>query len=82
LTSSTVESGSRPTTVIDQIRTIEILLDRASIECFVNRGEVSSTRFVLPRQNGLSVKADDGPVTLKSLVVYPLKSAWPKNASK
>ena len=52
------------------------LVDRASIEAFVNRGEISSTRFVLPHENGLSAKAEGGPVTLQSLTVYPLKSAW------
>ncbi len=51
-------------------------MDRSSIEAFVNRGEVSTTRFVLPNENGLSVKAEGGPVTIQSLTVYPLNSAW------
>jgi len=58
------------------VHTVEILVDRTSIEAFVNHGEVSSTRFVLPKENGLSVKAEDGSVTLKSLTIYPLNSAW------
>ena len=76
LTSKTVESGNSPASVFDQIRTVEILLDRASIETFVNQGEISSTRFVLPNENGLSVKAEGGAVTIQSLTVYPLNSAW------
>jgi fructan beta-fructosidase len=74
-TSKTIESGpiSAPT---DQIKTVEILVDRASIEAFVNRGEISSTRFVLPTENGLSVKAEGGSITIRSLTVYPLNSAW------
>jgi sucrose-6-phosphate hydrolase SacC (GH32 family) len=76
LTSRTVESGHRPASVIDQIKTVEILVDRASIEVFVNGGEISSTRFFLPKENGLSVKAEGGPVTIQSLTIYPLKSAW------
>lgn len=76
LTSKTVESGTKPATVSERVNAVEILVDRASIETFVNRGEVSSTRFVLPHQNGLSVKAEGGDVAIRSLVVYPLKSAW------
>ena len=76
LTSKTFESGSRPAAVADRIKTIEILVDRTSIETFVNRGEISCTRFVLPKENGLSVKAGGGPATIQSLAVYPLNSAW------
>jgi levanase/fructan beta-fructosidase len=76
LTSNTVESGTRPTAASGQIKSVEILVDRASIETFVNRGEISSTRFVLPSENGLSVKAEGGSVTIQSLTVYLLKSAW------
>ena len=76
LTAQTVESGSRPASVIDRVKTVEILVDRASIETFANRGEISSTRFVLPNENGLSVKAEGGSVTIQSLTVYPLNSAW------
>ena len=76
LTSKTLESGNPPASVIDRVETLELLVDRASIEAFVNQGEVSSTRFILPHGNGLSVKSEAGAVTIKSLTVYPLKSAW------
>ena len=76
LTSKTIESGSSRATVLDRIKTIEILVDRTSIEAFVNQGEISSTRFVLPKDKGVSVKAEGGPVTLQSLAVHRLKSAW------
>jgi sucrose-6-phosphate hydrolase SacC (GH32 family) len=76
LTSKTVESGTSPASVFDQIKTVEILVDRTSIEIFVNQGEISSTRFVLPHENGLSVKAEGGSVTIQSLTVYQLNSAW------
>lgn len=76
LTSKTVTSGTSPAAVIDQVKTVELLVDRTSIETFVNQGEISATRFVLPNKNGLSVKAEGGPVTLQSLVVYPLNSSW------
>jgi sucrose-6-phosphate hydrolase SacC (GH32 family) len=77
LTSKTVESGTSPASVVDQIKTVEILVDRASIEVFVNHGEISSTRFVLPHENGLAIKVEGGPVTIQSLTVCPLTPAWP-----
>jgi len=80
LTAKTVESGTRPASVSDQIKTVEILVDRTSIEVFVNHGEISATRFVLPHENGLSMKAEGGSVNIQSLTVCPLKPAW-TNAS-
>ena len=76
LTAKTIESGAPAADVADQIKTVEILVDRTSIEAFVNRGEISSTRFVLPKENGLSLKAEGGPVAIQSLTVYKLSSAW------
>ena len=82
LTAKTFESGHKPATVQDQIKKVEILVDRTSIEAFVNDGEVSSTRFVLPKASGLSVKAEGGSVTIQSLTVHALNSAWPSQTPK
>jgi sucrose-6-phosphate hydrolase SacC (GH32 family) len=76
LTSKTIESGTSPASVSDQIKRVEILVDRTSIEVFVNHGEISSTRFVLPHENGLATKAEGGSVTIQSLTVCPLTPAW------
>ena len=76
LTSKTIESGTPPTPVAEQIKTVEILVDRTSIEAFVNQGEISSTRLVLPKENGLSVKAEGGSAIIQLLIVYPLNSIW------
>ncbi len=76
LTSKTIESGHNPALVRDQIRRVEILVDRTSLETFVNEGEISSTRYVLPKASGLSVRAEGGSVTIQSLTVHPLNSAW------
>lgn len=46
------------------------------LEAFVNHGEISSTRLILPNENSLSVQAEGGSVTMQSLTVYPLNSAW------
>jgi len=45
---------------------------------FVNDGEVSSTRYVIMGQNGLSLKAEGGEVMFRSLAIHPLNSAWPQ----
>jgi fructan beta-fructosidase len=76
LTAKSIESGTSPASVFDQIKSVQILVDRASIETFVNQGEISSTRFVLPTENGLAIKAEGGSVTIQSLTVYLLASAW------
>jgi len=84
LTSDTVESGSARepgfarATLQEPVRTIQILVDRTSIEAFVNHGEVSMSRCFLPRESGLSMRAEAGPVAIHSITVHPLNSAWPK----
>jgi sucrose-6-phosphate hydrolase SacC (GH32 family) len=78
LTSKSVESGGATARSQGTVRHVEILLDRGSVETFVNHGEISSTRFAIPEGQGLKVKADGGPVTIERLSVFALKSAWPK----
>ena len=80
LTSKTVENGSGPATVQGHVDSVEILVDRGSIETFGNHGEISSTRYALPAENGISVKADGGSVAIQSLTVYTLNSAWKDGA--
>jgi len=81
LTSKSLESGGAPAMASRNINSFEMLVDVASIESFVNDGEVSSTRFVLPRENKLSLRAEGGPISLKSLTIYPLESAWSTSKS-
>jgi sucrose-6-phosphate hydrolase SacC (GH32 family) len=78
VTQKTLESGAARGALPHAPRTIEILVDRTSIEAFVNQGEVSTSRCFLPSQNGLSVRADGGAITIRSLTVYPLHSALQK----
>ena len=78
LTNDTISSGSAHATIENPVKTVQILVDRISIETFINHGELSSTRSILPMRSGLSVHSDGGPVELRSLKVYPLKSAWTK----
>jgi len=76
LTRKTLESGNPPASVAGRIQVLEILVDRTSIEAFANDGEISSTRFFLPTESGISLSAENGNVTIKSMTVYPLKTAW------
>lgn len=76
LTSRTVESGTGPHATQGSVKTVEILLDRASVETFVNQGEISSTRYFLPHQDGLSLKAENGVVIIHTMTVTELQSAW------
>ena len=69
-------SGTAKGTVHGKAHHIEILIDRASIEAFLNGGELSSTRFFLPKPTGLTVTAESGPVTVTSLKIFPVKSVW------
>ncbi len=80
-TSKTIEAGSRHATLSGALKRLEILVDRASIETFVNEGEVSCTQFVLPKENGVSLKAEGGSVAVHSLVLWRMKSAWQDGVS-
>lgn len=81
LTDRSVESGNAPATLANDIKTVDILVDRGSIETFANDGELSSTRFILPRENGLSIRAENGAVGIQSLTVHILNSAWPSDVN-
>jgi fructan beta-fructosidase len=76
LTSDTIQSGPAHASTPTPISTVQILVDRISIETFLNHGEVSSTRSILPMRSGLSMRAEGGKVEVRSLNIYPLKSAW------
>ncbi|MDB6077585.1 MAG: sacC [Akkermansiaceae bacterium] len=76
VTSTSLDGGSGAASVQGQIGSVDLLLDRASVESFANGGEVSCTRYFLPGQDGLSVKASGGNVTVQSLSIHPLKSIW------
>lgn len=76
LDSKNIDAGTGPHPVQDKVETVEILVDRASVESFVNHGELSCTRNFQPRGDELSIKAEGGDITIRSLSVHPLKSIW------
>ena len=81
LTSTTIQSATTPKAVAEQVKYVEFLVDRGSVETFVNHGEVSGSRFFVPTQNGLSVRAEGGTAVIDSLRVFSLDSIWPGNAT-
>lgn len=76
-TSTTMNSGTGSNAVQGQVTQVEMLVDRASVESFVNDGEISCTRYFQPGQAALTANAAGGAVTIHSMTVHPLKSMWP-----
>ena len=63
---------------IDGVITLRILVDRTSIETFVNRGRVALPCCFLPKKlnTGLNLYAKGGDLMIRSLRVTKLKSCW------
>ena len=76
LTSNMLECGGTRAPVRGTTENIEILLDRTSVEVFVNRGELSLSRCMLPETSGLSIRAEGNEASIRSMVVHRLRSAW------
>jgi sucrose-6-phosphate hydrolase SacC (GH32 family) len=75
LTNKTVASATPAHQLIGELKNVEILVDRTSIEVFANDGEISLSRCYLPTESGLSVRSDGAP-TFQSLKIYELNSIW------
>jgi sucrose-6-phosphate hydrolase SacC (GH32 family) len=73
---TTANGGSGPVTLQSVVQTIEILMDRASVESFANDGEYSCTRCFTPTSNGITATAQGGTVTILSMEVHPVRSMW------
>ena len=63
---------------IDNRITLQILVDRTSIEVFGNDGRVSMYSCFLPNleNTNLGIYASGGEAEIISLAVYELQSAW------
>jgi sucrose-6-phosphate hydrolase SacC (GH32 family) len=57
---------------------LQILVDRASIEVFVNEGEVAMSSCFVPRveNKALELYSVGGGIRVRSMRVYEVKSAW------
>ena len=67
---------TKPATFTKALAEFEVLVDRTSIEVFVNDGEASMSKCFLPTDSGLSLRATSGRVVFSRLSVVQLKSAW------
>lgn len=72
----TLSSGGAKGNTLTDAHHVELLIDRGSVETFVNGGELSSTRFILPKSDGVSVTAKGGSALVPNLKVFPVKSVW------
>lgn len=71
--------GGRPNaqlTLPNDVSKVEILIDRASLEVFINGGQVSCTRILLPTSNDFSVTVEGATATVHSIRLTPLSSLW------
>ncbi|MEK6237652.1 MAG: GH32 C-terminal domain-containing protein, partial [Planctomycetales bacterium] len=58
--------------------TLRVLVDRASLELFVNDGQAAASFVVVPKPSDRRISIDgDDELKIVSLVVHELKSAWP-----
>ncbi len=57
---------------------LRILVDRTSVEVFVNHGEISGANCILPKETGSppSLYVNGGDAIIKSLKVRELRSVW------
>ncbi|MGO9204384.1 MAG: LamG-like jellyroll fold domain-containing protein [Limisphaerales bacterium] len=76
VTGRSVACNSKPAPVANGVRTVEILVDRTSIETFANDGEASLSACFLPSDDRLGVECTQGPATIRALRVFELESIW------
>mgnify|MGYP001056582960 CR=1 FL=1 len=76
LSHAAIACKSSPQPVQGALKSVEVLIDRTSIEAFANDGEASTSACFLPGDDDLKLTALSGDVVLRSLTVYRLKSAW------
>ena len=73
-------SSNASITIPDDVSDVELLVDRASLEVFINDGQISCTRNLIPSDNTLSVVVEGNTATVHSVRMTPLSSLW--NQSK
>jgi fructan beta-fructosidase len=69
--------GSKPVALATPLTSIDVLIDRTSVEVFANEGAASMSKCFLPTESGLSLRANGGQVAIKKMKLIHLKSAWP-----
>jgi sucrose-6-phosphate hydrolase SacC (GH32 family) len=75
-TRQSMNCGTRPVSLAAALTTIDVLIDRTSVETFANDGATSMSKCFLPTESALSLRATGGTTTFKQLKLIRLKSAW------
>jgi fructan beta-fructosidase len=76
----TCMGASAPVALTDGRLSLQVLVDRASLEIFVGEGRVNMAfNFVPPRENKtLSLSSQNGEAMVRSLTAWKLNSIWTK----
>jgi sucrose-6-phosphate hydrolase SacC (GH32 family) len=74
VTDHSVACNSQSAPVASGVRTVEILVDRTSIETFANDGETSLSACFLPTDDRLVVECAQGPATVRAVQLFELES--------
>jgi sucrose-6-phosphate hydrolase SacC (GH32 family) len=76
LTKQSMACGAKPLPLTKPLTELDVLIDRTSVETFVNEGEASMSKCFLPTESGVSMRANGGRVGIKRLRLVHLKSIW------
>lgn len=76
LSKNALRVGDSSGEIKEDIRKVEILVDRASLETFVNDGQISCTKVLRPSASSATVKITGGKAIISSLRVTTLKGMW------
>ncbi len=72
-----VELNGRKAIVATGVKELEVLVDRTSVEVFVNGGAESLSSCFLPTDATFNLINVSGGTHISELIVWPLKSSWP-----
>lgn len=76
LSKSELRVGESSGSIVEDIKKVEILVDRASVEVFVNDGQISCTKVLKPSSPGITLKVQGDKATVRSLRLTTLKGMW------
>jgi levanase/fructan beta-fructosidase len=78
VTAQSLACAGRTAPLSSRVKTVEILVDRTSVEAFANEGEASISACFLPKEDGLRVECTEGTAAIRALQVFELQSTWKK----
>lgn len=75
-TRRTITCGGEPVSLPSDLKTVEVLVDRTSVEVFADGGVVSLSKCFLPQGDRLTLECRGGGASIPALDVFKLSSAW------